>query len=80
MSGSERLAESSPFAVPAGISRLMDVWDRNTGPLRVAVVDLRLVWRDTETLLSLQAQATDPDVQAEIAWALAGGGDETNRR
>lgn len=61
-------------------ARLMDVWDHNTGPLRVATVDLLLVWRDTETLLSLQTQATDPDVQAEIAWALAGDSDDVNRR
>ena len=50
--------------------RLMEVWNRNTGPIRVVAVDLLYVWREVEALLGLRDQAQSPEVQAEIAWAL----------
>ncbi|UCD51032.1 MAG: hypothetical protein JSW27_00050, partial [Phycisphaerales bacterium] len=50
--------------------RLMDVWDRNTGPARVVAVDLLYVWGDSDTLLQLHDQTEDVEVQEEIAWVL----------
>jgi len=50
--------------------RLMQIWDRNTGPIRVVAVDLLYVWREVEALLGLRDQAQSAEVQAEIAWAL----------
>ncbi len=50
--------------------RLMDVWDRNTGPIRVVAADLLYVWNDSETLMQLHDQTDEPEVQDEIAWVL----------
>lgn len=50
--------------------RLMEVWDRNTGPIRVVAADLLYVWGDSETLVQLYDQTEEAEVQTEIAWAL----------
>jgi len=50
--------------------RLMEVWDRNTGPIRVVAADLLYVWGDSETLLRLYEQTDAVEVQEEIAWVL----------
>jgi len=50
--------------------RLMQVWDRNEGPVRIVAVDLLYVWGDTETLLELYEQDDNPEVRAEITWVL----------
>ncbi len=49
---------------------LMDIWDRNTGAIRVVAVDLLYAWGDSDTLLQLYEETDDLDVQAEITWAL----------
>ncbi|MHC4518551.1 MAG: DUF2330 domain-containing protein [Planctomycetota bacterium] len=54
----------------ADADRLMEVWDRNEGPIRIVAVDLLYVWGDSETLLQLYEQDEDPDVRAEITWVL----------
>jgi len=51
--------------------RLMQVWNRNAGPVRVVAVDLFYIWGDTEALLGLRDRAENPEVQAEITWALS---------
>lgn len=50
--------------------RLMELWDRNEGPLRIVVADLFYVWGHGDTLLQLYGQTDDADVQREITWAL----------
>ena len=50
--------------------RLLEVWDRNMGPIHVVAVDLLYVWGDSDTLLQLYDQTDEPEVQEEIAWVL----------
>jgi Uncharacterized protein conserved in bacteria (DUF2330) len=51
-------------------NRLMELWDRNTGPIHVVAVDVLYVWGDSDTLLQLHDQTDEPEVQDEIAWVL----------
>ncbi len=50
--------------------RLMGIWDRNTGAIRVVTVNLLCVWGDSDTLLQLYEETDDFKVRAEITWAL----------
>ena len=50
--------------------RLMDIWSRNTGAIRVVAVDLLYAWGDGDTLLQLYEETDDFNVRAEITWAL----------